>query len=94
MRLSTHVKRISSPVVGLAGFVAGAVGTHLATVHAQSPGVDIFQCRNYVLMDGAGHKRGEWKVDPSGQPVLRLFDAQGRVIWQAGKAGTQQLHEP
>jgi hypothetical protein len=86
--------RISTLVIALAGFVAGMVGSRLATVHAQGSAIDTFQCKNYVLMDGAGHKRGEWKVDPSGQPVLRLFDAQGRVTWQTGKAGPQLLHEP
>ncbi len=86
--------RISTPVIGLAGFVAGMVGSHLATVHAQGSAVDTFQCKNYVLMDSTGHKRGEWRVDSSGESVLRLFDAQGHVTWQAGKAGMQLLHQP
>jgi hypothetical protein len=86
--------RTSTPVVGLAGLLAGAVGSQLATVYGQGPGVETFQCRNYVLMDAAGHKRGEWKMDSSGEPVLRMFDAQGRLIWQTSKAGAQLLHEP
>lgn len=76
-----------------AGFLGGAAGSHM-TLYAQPPGVDMLQSRNYVLLDGAGHKRGEWKVDPSGQAVLRLFDAQGRLAWQTSKAGPQLLHEP
>ncbi len=52
------------------------------------------QSKSFVLLDGAGHKRGEWKMDSSGQPVLRLFDAQGHIVWQTGKAGPQLLHEP
>jgi len=86
--------RVSTPVLSCVGFLAGAAGSHFATVHAQAPGVDILHSQNFVLMDGAGHKRGEWKMDSSGQPVLRLFDAQGRVIWQTGKAGPQLLHQP
>lgn len=84
----------STPVIGLAGFLAGAVGCQIATVYGQGPSVQTFECKNYVLMDGAGHKRGEWKIDSSGEPVLRMFDAQGRIIWQTTKAGAQLLHEP
>ena len=76
MRISTLV------LAALAGFLGGAIGSHMTTVYAQGPGVEIIQSKNFVLMDGAGHKRGEWKIDSSGEPVLRLFDAQGRVIWQ------------
>ncbi len=90
--------RISTTVIGLAGFLAGAVASHLATAYAQGPpgsGVNTFECRNFVLMDSAGHKRGEWKVDASGQPVLRLFDKSGRVIWDTTGTGRPQLvHEP
>ncbi len=32
-------------------------------------------------------------MDSSGQPVIRLFDAQGRVMWQTGKRGAQLLRE-
>jgi hypothetical protein len=70
------------------------VGSQLATVYGQGPGVETLQCRHYVLMDAAGHKRGEWKMDSSGEPVLRMFDAQGRVIWQTTKAGAQLIHQP
>ena len=81
--------QISTPVIAaLAGFLAGAFGSSdgnsLRPRHRRR---ETFECKNYVLMDGAGHKRGEWKIDSSGEPVLRMFDAQGRVIWQTNKAG-------
>jgi hypothetical protein len=86
--------RISSLALAvLAGFLGGAVGSHM-TVYAQAAGVDMVDSRNFVLLDSSGHKRGEWTLDPSGQPVLRLFDAQGGVVWQAGKAGAQLIHQP
>lgn len=79
--------RISALAIAtFAGFLGGTIGSHLATVHAQGPGVEILQSKSFVLWDGAGRERGEWKMDPSGQPMLRLFDAQGRVIWDT--AGT------
>jgi hypothetical protein len=87
MRISTLVLAV------FAGFVSGAVGSRM-TVYAQAPGVDILHSKNFVLLDDAGHKRGEWKMDSSGQPVIRLFDPQGRVIWQTGKGGVQLLHQP
>jgi predicted transcriptional regulator len=47
--------------------------------------------KNFVRLDSAGHKRGEWKMDSSGQALLQLFDAQGRVIWRTDQAGPQLL---
>jgi hypothetical protein len=87
MRFSTLV------LAAFAGFAGGAIGSHM-TVYAQGPGVDILHSKNFELLDGAGHKRGEWTMDSSGQPVLRLFDAQDRVIWQTNKAGVQLIHQP
>jgi len=81
-------------IAALAGFLGGWIGSHLPTVYAQGPGVEILQSKTFVLLDNAGKKRGEWTVDASGQPALRLFDLQGRVIWAAGKAGLQLLHQP
>jgi hypothetical protein len=88
MRFSTLV------LAAFAGFAGGAIGSHVTTVYAQAPGVEILHSKNFVLLDDAGHKRGEWKIDSSGEPVLRLFDAQDRVIWQANKAGVQLIHQP
>jgi hypothetical protein len=85
MRTSTLV------LAALAGLVGAALGSHLTTVYAQGPGVEILQSKNFVLMDSAGHKRGEWRMDPSGQPVLRLFDAQGRIIWDTTGTPRAQL---
>jgi hypothetical protein len=91
MRTSTLV------AAAFAGFIGGTIGggasgSHFTTVYAQGPdpGVEILHSKNFVLLDGAGHKRGEWKIDPSGLPVLRLFDAQGRVIWDT--TGTPRAH--
>jgi hypothetical protein len=95
MPLGVIVMRISAlTLAAIAGLLGGAVGSHLMTVHAQTPGVETIKSQNFVLLDQAGHNRGEWRMDPSGQPVLRLFDAQGHVIWQAGKAGAQLLRQP
>lgn len=88
--------RTSTLLLGVfAGFLGGALGSHLTTVYAQSSGVEILQTKNFVLLDGAGHKRGEWKIDPSGEPVIRLFDTQGRVIWDTtGTPRPHLAHEP
>jgi hypothetical protein len=88
MRISTLLLATS------AGFLGGAIDSRLTPVYAQGSGVEMLQSKDFELLDGAGHKRGEWKMDSSGQPVLRLFDAQGHIIWQTGKAGPQLLHEP
>jgi hypothetical protein len=89
MRISTLV------LATCAGFVAGAISSRLTPVYAQGSGVEILQSKQFVLLDGSGHKRGEWKVDSSGQPVLRLFDAHGHVIWDTTGAVRPRLaHEP
>ena len=87
MRFSTLVLAV------LAGLLGGAIGSHM-TVYAQETGADIIHGKNFVLLDGAGHKRGEWQMDSSGEPILRLFDAEGRVTWQTNKAGAQLIHQP
>jgi hypothetical protein len=87
MRISTLV------LAAFVGFVSGAIGSHM-TVFAQAPGADFLRSKNFVLLDDGGHKRGEWNMDSSGEPVIRLFDAQGRVMWQTGKGGAQLLHQP
>jgi hypothetical protein len=79
-------------LAAFAGFLGGVIGSRLTTVYAQGPGVEILQSKTFMLLDGAGHKRGEWKMDSSGQPVFRLFDTQGHVTWQTGAAGPQLLH--
>ncbi len=89
--------RIASLVLAaFAGFIGGAVGSHLTSVYAQGPdaGLEALHSKDFVLLDGSGHKRGEWNLDASGQPVLRLFDARGRIIWEAEKRGVQLLHQP
>jgi hypothetical protein len=88
MRISTLL------AAAFAGFLAGAIGSRLTPVYAQGPGVEILQSKDFVLLDGSGHKRGEWKMDSSGQPVLRLFDAQGRLTWDTtGTPRAQLTHE-
>ena len=79
MRISTFV------VVAFAGFLAGAIGSRFTPVYAQGPGAESLQSKNLVLLDGSGHKRGEWKMDSSGQPVMRLFDAQGTWFGRRAK---------
>jgi hypothetical protein len=91
MRISTLA------VAALAGLIAGAmggaIGSHM-TVYAQDSGIEILRSKNFVLLDRSGHKRGEWMMDPSGEPALRLFDSEGRLTWQAGKGAVQLLHQP
>ena len=88
--------RISTVFLAMAaGLLAGAITLRLIPVYAQGSGVEILHSKDFVLQDGSGHKRGEWKMDSSGQPVLRLFDAQGRVIWDtAGTVRPRLAHEP
>jgi hypothetical protein len=84
----------SVALTAFAGFLGGAVGSHMS-VYAQAPGAEILQSKNFVLLDGAGHKRGEWKMDSSGQPILRLFDEKGRVIWDTmGSPRPRLMTEP
>ena len=66
-----------------AGFAGGLAGSRIATVHAQGPGpgVEILRSKSFVLLDASGRKRGEWRMDSNGQPVLRLFDDRGNVFW-------------
>jgi hypothetical protein len=77
MRIATII------LAALAGFAGGSIGSRITSVYAQGPGVEILRSREFVLMDGAGHKRGEWLIDSSGQTVLRTFDARGRLTWDS-----------
>ncbi|MGI8744607.1 MAG: hypothetical protein ACR2NN_18940 [Bryobacteraceae bacterium] len=80
-------------VAALAGFAAGAFAPRLlqvGPVHAQAM-PELVQAKSFVLLDGSGRKRGEWKLDASGDPVLQLFDQGGRTIWEAGKPKVRAL---
>ncbi len=77
----------------LAGFVGGVAASRLEPVHAQGPGAEVLRSRSFVLLDSAGRKRGEWIVDLSGKPLLRMFDASGQVIWET-RGGPQLIHQP
>ena len=84
-------------LAAFAGFVGGSIGScfsplglGLPSVYAQGPGVEIIQSENFVLLDSSGHKRGEWRMDRSGLPVLRRFDAQGsRHLGHYGNSSRQ-----
>lgn len=80
-------------LAALAGFFGGIAASRLEPVHAQGPGAEVLPSRSFVLLDAAGRKRGEWIVDSSGKPLLRMFDASGRVIWEA-RGGVQLIHQP
>ena len=72
-------------VAGLIGFLAGGVSvsvfsagsTHAQTEAAPQP----IKSSNFQLVDKEGRKMGEWALDASGKPSLRLFDARGNVVW-------------
>jgi hypothetical protein len=55
----------------------------MAVVQAQSTQAvpSTVQAKSFILMDAAGRKRGEWKLDSSGQPSITLYDERGRDIW-------------
>jgi hypothetical protein len=77
MRIATLVLAV------LAGFAGGSISSHMRSVYAQDPGAEILRSREFVLMDSAGHQRGEWLIDSSGRAVLRTFDARGRLTWDS-----------
>ncbi len=74
---------MNSISAALAGFLAGAIT--IALLLAPPAEVKAAAQRNeantFVLRDGNGRKRGEWTVDRSGQPSLRMFDETGKVVW-------------
>jgi hypothetical protein len=70
-------------------FVVAVVLGLLVGSYAQTPGPEVVRGRSFVLLDGEGHKRGEWLVDDSGRAVLRMYDAKGTLIWNS--AGGVQL---
>jgi hypothetical protein len=87
------MRTVSLISVVLAGFIGGAAASHLEEVHAQGPGPEIIRSRSFVLLDSAGRKRGEWTVDSSGKPRLRMFDILGQVVWES-RGGPQLIHQP
>ena len=72
--------RIFFPLLAAA---AGMLGGMLAAAQAQGGRTvpSTIEAKSFVLLDSAGHKRGEWKLDASGQPSITLFDANGRSTW-------------
>jgi hypothetical protein len=64
-------------------FVIAVVLGLIVGSYAQAPGPEIIRSREFVLVDGQGHKRGEWTVDSSGQAVLRMFDRTGSLSWSS-----------
>lgn len=72
--------RIFFPILAAA---AGMLGGILAAAQAQGGRTvpSVIEAKSFVLLDGAGRKRGEWKLDASGQPFITLFDENGRSIW-------------
>ena len=62
---------------------AGVLGGMLAVAQAQGGRTvpSVVEAKSFVLLDRAGHKRGEWKLDASGQPSITLFDESGRSTW-------------
>lgn len=68
--------------------LAAVIGLMVGS-YAQAPGPEVIRGRSFVLLDGDGHKRGEWLVDVSGRAVLRMYDAKGALIWNS--AGGVQL---
>jgi hypothetical protein len=73
-------------VAAAAGMLGGMLAVQfvpVAVVQAQSTLAvpSTVQARSFILLDAAGRKRGEWKLDSSGQPALTLFDERGRDIW-------------
>jgi len=62
---------------------AGLVGGLVAVAQAQGGRTvpSVVQAKSFVLLDSVGHKRGEWKLDASGQPSITLFDENGRSTW-------------
>jgi hypothetical protein len=87
------MRTLSLILAALAGFVGGMAASRLEAVHAQGPGAEVLPSRSFLLLDNAGRKRGEWIVDSSGKPLLRMFDASGRIIWET-RGGPQLIHQP
>ena len=75
----------------LAFVLAVALGLFVGS-YAQAPGPEVIRGRSFVLLDGEGHKRGEWVVD-NGRGVLRMFDAKGTLIWSSA-GGVRLLNQP
>ena len=81
----------------LTGFLGGAAAVHWQNpthVYAQDLDPLMLQSRNFVLLDRAGHKRGEWTIGSNGEPVIRMFRADGRLLWQTKIPGGQLVQEP
>jgi hypothetical protein len=76
-------------VAALAGFLGGAAG-RVVPVLAQS-GEKVVQAQAFVLVDAAGNRRGEFRVNQQGQTVLHLYDENGRLSWSAPRMGIVPL---
>ena len=63
------------------GFIGGSFAQGRG---AQAPGPEVVRGRQFILLDSAGHERGEWAVDANGRGVLRMFDSKGNVVFQSG----------
>ncbi|HTW63986.1 MAG TPA: hypothetical protein VME17_05185 [Bryobacteraceae bacterium] len=84
------MRTVTLILAAVAGFAGGTAASRLEEVHAQGPGAEVLRSRGFMLFDSAGRKRGEWTVDSSDQPRLRMFDRFGRVIWES-RGGAQLI---
>lgn len=75
------MSRLTYLVIFAAGLCTGLFVARPLTVLAQTHAPGAVESNRFVLLDSAGRKRGEWFMTPSGEPLLQMFDAKGKVIW-------------
>jgi hypothetical protein len=52
--------------------------------------VPVLEAQQFLLLDPAGRRRGEWRLDTDGEPWILLYGADGKIV--ASLPGRAMLH--
>ncbi len=61
--------------------VAALAGFGIGTAQNGVTPPERMKAQSFVLVDESGRKRGEFSMGSNGQPMVRLYDQDGRIIW-------------
>jgi len=69
----------------LAGFVGGVLSQYIspALVHAQAQSPKEIRAQSFVLVNENDRVFGLIGLDPQGQPIIKLKDQRGRIVWSS-----------
>ncbi len=91
--IDTMNQRLTLTLALAAGLLGGLMSRYFTPTpvlaQAQTLAPKEIRAQTFVLVDPRGVPLGLMGFDPRGNPVIKLVDERGRVIWSAGQARNQ-----